>query len=326
MRDHRRPLVAAIAALLLSAVATHVAAQSKPINYPTKPIRLIAGVFASPTDTIARQLAQRMSENWGQPVIVENRAGAGGIVAANILAKATPDGYTLLLISAQFVISAALHDKLPFDPYKDFAGVTQIGFSTSALYVNPSLGVKNLKDFIALARAKPGGLMFASGGGGSSTHLNAERFNFAAGIKATHVAFKGTPDSLLEVLAGRVHYCIVGLGPGLSMIRDGRLLALAVSTPNRSSLLPDVPAIPEVVPGFGRDGSHHLLAPAGTPKAVLDKISKEVARIFSLPEMKKWADANAFHPGPTTPEEHDKIIREQIKIFTDIGIRVGLRK
>jgi tripartite-type tricarboxylate transporter receptor subunit TctC len=315
-----------VVAIGLAALTTAALPQSKPVNYPTKPIRLIAGVFASPTDTIARQLAPRMSESWGQPVIVENRAGAGGIVAANILAKATPDGYTLLLISAQFVISAALHDKLPFDPYKDFAGVTQIGFSTSALYVNPSLGVKTLKDFITLARSKPGGLLFSTGGGGSSTHLNAERFNYAAGIKATHVAFKGTPDALLEVLAGRTHYCIVGLGPGLPMIRDGRLIALAVSTPNRSPLLPDVPAIPEVVPGFGRDGSHHLIAPAGTPKSVLDKISKEVARIFSLPEMKKWADANAFHPGPTTPDEHDKLIREQIKIFTEIGTRVGLRK
>lgn len=325
MTLRRRMLAAGCAALACGMLAAPVLAQPEP-KWPTKPIRVIAGVFGSPTDTIARQLGRRMAESWGQPVVIENRAGAGGIVAANLLAKATPDGNTLLVISAQFVISAALHDKLPYDPYKDFAGVTQLGFSTSAVYVNPSLGVKSLKDFIALAHSKPDGLMFASGGGGSSTHLNAERFNYAAKVKAKHVAFKGTPDAIIEVLAGRTHYAIVGLGPGLPMIRDGRLLALAVSTPNRSSLLPDVPSIAEIVPGFGRDGSHHLLAPAGTPKPILNKVSKEVARIFALPDFKKWADGNAFHPMPTSPEEHDQVIREQIKTFAEVGVRVGLRK
>lgn len=325
MTSRRRFIAAGIAAAVCLAFTGQAVAQTK-VNYPTKPIRLIAGVFASPSDSLARQIAPRMAESFGQPVIVENRAGAGGIVAANILAKATPDGYTLLLISAQFVIGAAIHDKLPYDPYKDFAGVTQIGFSTSGFFVNPSLGVKTLKDFIALARSKQGQLMFSSGGGGSATHLAAERFNHAAGVKAIHVAYKGTPDALLEVLAGRTHYCIVGLGAGLPMVRDGRLLALAVSTPQRSPLLPDVPSISEVVSGFGRDGSHHLLAPAGTPKPVLDKVSKEVARIFALPDVKKWLDANAYHPAPTTPEEHNQVLREQIKTFTDIAIKVGLRK
>jgi tripartite-type tricarboxylate transporter receptor subunit TctC len=214
---------------------------------------------------------------------------------------------------------------LPYDPLKDFVGVTQIGFSTSALFVAPTLGVKSVKEFVALARAKPGQLIFSSGGGGSSTHLNAERFNYAAGIKAVHVGFKGTPDALLEVVAGRTHYCIVGLGSALPFVKDGRLLALAVSTPDRSPLLPDVPAIAEVVPGFGRDGSHSLIAPAGTPMAIRRKISEDVARAFAAPDVKARLQAIAYHPAPTTPEEHDKILREQIDTFSEVARRVGLK-
>lgn len=325
MDSARRMISASLAALAIGALPVPAAAQQK-LDYPSRPVRMMAGAFGSPSDMLARTLSQKLSETWGQPVVVENRPGAAGTIAATLLSQATPDGYTLLLISAQFTIGAALRAKLPYDPAKDFAGVTQIGFSTSALLVSPALGPKTLKDFIALGRAKPGQLLFSSGGGGSSTHLNAERFNYAAGIKARHVGFKGTPDAILEVLAGRVQYCIVGLGSALPMVRDGRLLALAVSTPERSPLLPDVPAIPEVLPGFGRDGSHSLLAPAGTPKPILEKVSRDVARVFELPDVKKRMTAIAYHPAPTTPDEHDAILREQVRTFTEVANRVGLRK
>jgi tripartite-type tricarboxylate transporter receptor subunit TctC len=294
-------------------------------TYPAKPIRMLAGAFGSPSDILARTIAPKMSEHWGQPVVVENRPGAAGTIAAAILAKAPSDGYTILLISAQFAIGAALNPSLPYDPLKDFSGITQIGFSTSALLVSPSLGVKSMKEFVALARAKPGQMIFSSGGGGSSTHLNAERFNHAAGIKAVHVGFKGTPDALLEVVAGRTHYCIVGVGSALPFIRDGRLLALGVSTPQRSPLLPDVPPIQDMLAGFGRDGSHALFAPAGTPRPILNQISQEVARILDLPDVKERLHAMAFNLAPTTPQEHDRIVREQIATFTEVARRVGLR-
>ena len=294
-------------------------------QYPSRPVRMLSGAFGSPSDILARTLGPKMSESWGHPVVIENRPGASGTIAAAILSKAAPDGYTILLISAQFAIGAALQSNLPYDPLKDFAGITQLGFSTSALLVAPSLGVKSAKDFIALAQAKPGQILFSSGGAGSATHINAERFRFAAGIKAVHVGFKGTPDALLEVVAGRVHFCIVGVGSALPFIKDGRLLALAVSTPQRSPLLPDVPAMDEVLSGFGRDGSHSLFAPAGTPRPIRDKISKEVARIFSQPEVKERLQALGFHLVPTTPEEHERILRDQIRTFTEVAKLVGLR-
>ena len=310
------------AAILGSAAASYAQPTQK---YPVKPVRMLGGAFGSPSDILARTVGLKLSEMWGQPVVIENRAGAAGTIAAMILSKAAPDGYTLLLISAQFTIGAALHANLPYDPVKDFAGVTQIGFSTSVLPVLPTLGPKTLKDFIAYAQARPGKILFSSGGGGSSTHLTAERFNSAAGIKAVHVGFKGTPDALLEVAGGRVQYCIVGLGSAMPLIKDGRLLPIAVSTPQRSPLLPEVPAIAESVPGFGRDGSHSLLAPAGTPMAIRNQISRDVARVFEQADVKEKLSAQGYQPAPTTPVEHDKILREQIQGFIEITKRLGLK-
>jgi tripartite-type tricarboxylate transporter receptor subunit TctC len=327
----RAPSIPALARAIAAALITTVVATSTPgfaqtqQNFPSKPVRVVAGAYGSPSDILARTLGPKLSESWGQPVVVENRAGAAGMIGANIVAKAPADGYTLLLISAQFAILAVVQSNLPYDSLKDFAGVTQLGFSTSALVVNPALGVKTVREFIALAQAKPGQIFFSSGGAGSSTHINAERFRYAAGIKAVHVGFKGTPDALIEVLAGRVHYCIVGLGAALPFIRDGRLVALAVSTPQRSPLLPDVPAMAEVLPGFGTDGSHSLLAPAGTPRPILNKISKDVARILDLPEVKERLQSMGYHLAPTTPEEHDRIVRAQIQTFSEVARMIGLK-
>lgn len=313
------------AVLAMPVLAQQAAPAKKAPNYPTKPVRMLSGAFGSPSDQLTRLIGPKLAEMWGQPVVIESRPGAAGTIAAAILSKAAPDGYTLLLISAQFTIGAALTPNLPYNPHKDFAGVTQIGFSTSVLPVNPTLGPKSLKEFIALAQARPGKVLFSSGGAGSSTHLNAERFNAATGIKAVHVGFKGTPDALLEVAGGRVHYCIVGLGSAIPLIKDGKLLPLAVSTPQRSPLLPEVPAIPELVPGFGRDGSHSLIAPAGTPMAIRNKIAADVARVFEQADVKERLNAQAYHPAPTTPLEHDKILREQIQTFSEIVKRLGLK-
>ena len=295
-------------------------------RFPAKPIRFV--VPFSPgggTDTLARLIAQKMSENWGQAVVMENRTGAGGTIGTAIVAKATPDGHTILVSSSAFAISAALHPSLPYDPLKDFAGVTRIGFSKTMLVVTPSIGVKSVKEFIEYARARPGKVFFSSAGAGSSTHLNAERFKHAAGIKVVHVAFKGSADAMLEVVAGRVHFVMSGLLTTLPHIKDGKLVPLAVLTPVRSELLPDVPTMAEILPGYKRDGSHVMLAPSATPRPVLTQLSNEVRRIFEMPDVKERVKNFDYLLMPSTPEEMDKIMRSDIETFSEVVKIAGLR-
>jgi tripartite-type tricarboxylate transporter receptor subunit TctC len=294
-------------------------------NYPSKPIRIVSASAASQTDIVTRLIGSKMADSLGQPVVIENRAGAGGAIGANIVARATPDGYTLLLQSSQFAIRAAIHANLPYDSHKDFAGVTQIGFSTQVLIVSPSLAVKSAKDFIAYAHARPDQMLFSTSGAGTGTHMDVERFRFAAGIKARHVAFKATSESMIEVVAGRTHFAAAPLGPALPLIKDGKLMALAVFTPQRSPLLPDAPAMAEVLPGYQRDGSYGLMAPAGTPRPILRQLAQEVRRILELPDIKERMRIMGFVPATSTPEEYDKIRRAEIETFTRVAKLVGLR-
>ncbi len=292
-------LIHALTVSILVLLPAHLSAQQQ---FPSRPIRLVVPFSPGGTsDILGRMISLKMSENWEQPVVLETRTGAGGAIGTGIVAKATADGHTLLFTSAAFVISAALHTNLSYDPIRDFAGVTRIGFSTQALVVSPNLGVKSVKDFIALAHTKPGQILFSSAGAGSSTHMKSERFRLAAGIKVVHVGFKGASDAMIEVLAERVQYAILGLAGALPFIKDGELLALAVGTPQRSPLLPDVPTIAETLPGYSPDGSHSLLTPAGTPGPILHQISTEVRRIFELPDIKGRLQNFDFVPAPTTP-------------------------
>jgi len=312
-----------LVAAVLAAMPGVAPAQPK---FPNKPIRFV--VPFSPgggTDTLARIIAQKMSENWGQSVVIENRTGAGGTIGTAIVAKATPDGHTLLVHSPGFVVSAALQPNLPYDSLRDFAGVSQLGVSMSTLVVTPTLGVKTLNEFIELARARPGKIFFSSGGHGSSTHINGERFRLAAGIKPVHVAFKGSADAAVEVVAGRVHYIITGLITVRQYIQDGRLVALGVLAPTRSPLLPDVPTLAEVLPGYKRDGSHVMLAPAGTPRPILNQVSNEVRRIFELPDVRERLKNYDYFLAPTTPEELDRILRADIATFSEVVKLAGLR-
>jgi tripartite-type tricarboxylate transporter receptor subunit TctC len=294
-------------------------------KYPTKPIRLVTASAASQTDIVARIIGGKMSDGLGQPIVIENRAGAGGAIGANIVARAAPDGYTLLLQSGQFAIRAAIQANLPYDSLKDFAGVTQIGFSTQVLIVSPSLGPKSAKDFIAYARARPDQLLFSTSGAGTGTHMDVERFRFAAGIKAKHVAFKATSESLIEVVAGRTHFAMAPLGPALPLIKDGKLLGLAVNTPQRSSQLPDAPAMTEILPGYQKDGSYALLAPAKTPRPILNLLAKETARVLDLPDVREQLRLVGFVPAASTPEELDKTLRADIETLTKVAKLVGLR-
>ena len=237
-----------------------------------------------------------------------------------------PDGHTRLRAGANFAISAALQPNLPYDPLKDFAGVTHIGFPTQVLIVAPALAVKSVKELIALAQGQPGKIIFSSSAVGTAIHLSGARFNLAAGIKVVTVAFKAGPEATIEVLAGRTHYSIVNLVTALPFTKDGKLLALAVTSPQRSPLLPDVPARAETLPEFKRpETSSGLLAPARTPRPILVQISKDVARILDLPDVKERLQAMGFHLAPSTPEEYGKIVRGQIETLSRIVRDMGLR-
>ena len=310
-----------IASALLAPATLH--AQQK---FPTKPIRLVVAFTpGGTTDILARMVTQGMSETFGQPIVIENRPGAGGVLAASIVAKAPPDGYTILATSAALLISAATSGNAQYNPLKDFAGVGELGYSTTVLVVTPSLGVKTVKEMVALANAKPSKLLFGSVGAGSSTHLSGERFRTAAGFKAQHIGFKGQSEFLIEILAGRIHFASSGLMVSLPFIKEGKLIALAVATPQRSPVLPDVPAAPEVVPGWGRDGSQAWLAPAGTPRAVRRQISEELGRQLAIPEIRERLTNMGFNVAPSAPEEHEKNMRTDLEVFNRLVAEAGLK-
>jgi tripartite-type tricarboxylate transporter receptor subunit TctC len=325
MRLSPRVVFATIVATGLAIVATPGHAQA-PQKFPSKPVRLlVSNPPGSQGDTLARMFSQKLSEHWGRPMVVDNRTGAAGTLAAGTVAKATPDGHTLL-ITAGLAINAAMQPDLPYDSIKDFAGVTQVGYGTQVLVVSPALGVKTVSEFIALAKAQPGKLMYGSSAVGTGSHLNGARFAQAAGIKLTTVAFKGGPEATIELMAGRTHFSSVTLFSALPFIKDGKLLALAVATPKRSPLLPDVPALAETLPDFKRpENTTALFAPAGTPRPILNQIAKDMARVLDLPDIKERLYNIGYVPAPTTPEELDKITREQIATIARVSRELGLR-
>jgi tripartite-type tricarboxylate transporter receptor subunit TctC len=307
------------------ALTTSVAFAQSGSTFPTKPVRILVGFSpGSATDITARLIGPKLSDLWGQPVVIENRSGAGSTLASTAAAQATPDGHTLMVISTSFAITAVLQKNLPYDALRDFRGISQIGSTTGALTVAPSLGVRSVKELIALVHERPGKILYGSAGAGSGLHMSTERFNMVAAIRPVHVGFKGQPEMIIEIVTGRVHFGFPGLGSVMPFIKDGRLLALAVNTPKRSPQLPDVPALVEIIPTFERDAAHGLVAPARTPTAIVQKISKDVARVIEMPDVKERMYSISFDPAPTTPEEYDRIIRNQVEIFTKVAKSAGL--
>lgn len=314
---------AAVAGAAFVAAPGHAQA---PQNYPVRPVRMIIPFTpGSATDLVARRVAPKMADNWGQQVVVDNRPGAGGTLGAQIVVKATPDGYTLLVHSIAFAMNAALYSNLPYDPLKDFVPVSQILISTSLLVVSPRLGVKSVKELIALAKQKPGQLNFGSSGVGAGTHLNGEMFRFAAGIDVVHVPYKGVPEVLVDTMTGRIHYFLSPLVPALPFLKDGRLVPLAVSTAQRTSALPDVPAISETLPGYDFQAWFGVFAPAKTPRPVVEQISREVARIVKLPDIKQQFLNQGEEGKGSTPEEFDRFVREEVERYRKVVKLANIR-
>ena len=296
-------------------------------GYPSKPVHVIVPFTAgSATDILARTFGQKLSEMWGQPVVVDNRPGAGGTIGAGIVAKSAPDGYTLLVHSAAYAYNPSIYSGLSYDTATDFVEIVPLAGQPNVLIVAPSLGVKSVKELIALAKQKPGQLNVGSAGTGSGTHINAEKFKLAAGIDVVHVPYKGTPEALNDTMAGRVSYFFSPISAALPNVREGKLVALGVSTSKRSSALPDVPTIAEAaLPGFDYNLWVGLFAPAGTPPDVVDKINKDVDRVLQLPDVKERLASLGAEAMPMTPAEFKKFVQTEIaesaKVIKAAGIK-----
>ena len=295
--------------------------------YPTRPVHMIVPLTAgSAADIFARRLALPMGENWSQPVVVENRPGAGTTLGADMVAKAAPDGHTLLVNSAAFAVTAAIYQKLSYDPLKDFAPVSQVATAPIVVVVAPSLGAKSVKDLVDLAKGQPGRINFGSSGVGSSTHFAGEQFKLAAGLNVVHVPYKGPSEALLDTVTGRIQYSMSPLVPALPFIRDGKLLALGVTTAQRSPMLQDVPTVAEAgLPGYEYQDWWGVFAPAATPRAIIDKIGKEIARILELPDVTKQLLSQGAEPRPSTPDEFTRFVRAKVENARQVAAFAGIR-
>ncbi len=296
-------------------------------KFPRKPIRMLVPFSAgSQTDILARWVGEKMGENWGQQVVVDNRPSAGGTIASEYVLSANPDGHTLMMVSTGHAGNATLYSKLSYNTIKDFAGISQVASVPNILVVAPALGAKSVKELIALAKSKAGGVNFSSAGIGSGTQINGEMFKLAAGITATHIAYKGAPEALNNVIGGSVQFNFSPVLVAAGQIRAGRVLALAVSTAARSPMFPDVPTVAEAgIPGFDYDQWYGLLVAAKTPRPVVNLINKEVVRILNLPDIKERMQSQGATPKPTTPAEFDAFIRSEVKKFATVLIAAGAR-
>ncbi len=282
--------------------------------WPAKPIRLIVGFAAGgSTDVTARIIAQALSDRLGQPVVVENRGGAGGNIGADAVAKADPDGYTLLMAtSSTFAANPNLYKTLPFDVQKDFAPITVTAFIPNLLVVNPSVPANNVADFIAYLKANPDKLNFASAGNGTSQHLSGELFNSLAGVRMTHVAYRGGAPAVTDLLGGQVQVIFAPLVEVIQQVRAEKLKALGITTAKRSPLLPDVPTILESLPGYEVALWNGLLAPAKTPPDIIDRINRATIEALRSPEVKAKLAEQGSEPVGNTPAEFKAFIESEL--------------
>lgn len=310
-------LVTAIAFALAAFGAGGAFAQA----FPSKPVKLIVPFSAgSGTDIAARAVGEVMAKGLGQPVIIENRPGAGGTIAASAVAKGEADGHTVLVPSSGHAVNPSIYPSLPYDTLKDLTGVTPLVAMPNVLVVSPSRGWKTVADLVAAAKAKPGALNYASAGVGSATHFNAEKFKLQAGLNAVHVPFKGTPEAMSDIIGGRSDWFFAPLSSALPLIRDGKLQALAVSTGKRSALLPDVPTTVEAgVPGSDYTFWVALVVPSATPAAAVQRLQQEAAKALAQPELVEKLAKLGAEPFVMNSADFNAFIKAEV----DIGARVA---
>jgi len=296
-------------------------------TYPTRTIRIIVPQSAGgSTDLVARPLAQQLTEAFKQAVVVENRPGAGSVIGTDLVAKAAPDGYTLLAVAASFSMSPSLYAKLPFDPVRDFAPITLLSAFPNILVVHPSLPVKSVQELVAYARARPGQLNFGSSGMATGTHLSMELFKNMTGIEMVHVPYKGGAPSVNALLAGDVQVTLATISTALPHVKAGKLRALAVTTAQRSVAAPEVPTLAESgVPGYDYSSWIGLLAPAKTPAAIIARLRTETARIVRTPEMRAILALEGAEPVGNSPEEFTALIGTEVGRWRKVVAAAGIK-
>ena len=298
-------------------------------DFPLKPIRMVVPFGAgSNSDILARTVAVRMTESWGQQVVVDNRPGAGGNIGTDLVAKAPPDGYTIVLGAASVLaINQSLYTQMPYDSNTAFAPITDMVKTTNVLIVTPSLPVKSVKELIAYGKANPGKLTYASAGAGGTIHLSAELFKSMTGVTMEHIAYKASPLAHLDMISGQVQVMFDAMPTALPQIKANRLRAIAVTTAKRSAQLPDLPTIAEAgVPGYEAAGWFGFAAPAKTPRDVVMKLNREIVRILTIPEVKEKLVAQGAEPVGDSPEEFARFIKSEAakwgKVIKSLNLKI----
>ncbi len=312
----------------LALLALMAAAPALAQSYPSKPVRLIVPLApGGPSDILARTIGAAITPTLGQQVVIDNRAGAGGILGTDLVAKSPADGYTLLLIGmSSYTITAALHQKLPFDPNKDLTGVTVLAASPFIFLVHPSLPVKSVQALIALAKARPNELNYASGGAATHPQMVMEMLKLKTGMQITHIPYKGTGPALTETIAGQMQVSMFGILAALPSVQNGRLRALAVTEARRSALLPEVPTLAEAgVDGINEAASHMIMVPAATPKDVVARLNREMVTALQTPAVKSRLASEGGEAVGNTAEQASAMVRTDLEKWIDVVRRTGIK-
>jgi tripartite-type tricarboxylate transporter receptor subunit TctC len=314
--------------VLAACVASFLPSALHAQTYPARPVRLVVPFAAGgPVDTVARLLTPRLAEAWGHQVVIDNRPGANSMIGSEAVSRAAPDGYTLLIVSAGFAINVTLQPKLPYDPLRDFTPITTVAYGPSALVTHPSLPVRNLKELIALAKAKPGALTYGSSGVGAPTsHLGMELLKVTAGVDIVHVPYKSMAPALTDIIGGQVHMGMPTINVTVPHVRSGRLRALGVTSSTRSAAMPDVPPLAEVgMPGYEANNWTMLLGPAGLPAAIADKIHADTARALQERELGERYLAAGMEPRSVPFAKIAEFLRSEIAKWGKVVKASGAR-
>jgi len=302
-------LLALLAPLALHSAPTGAA---QPVSYPERPVRFVLGFPAGgASDILGRAVAQHMTAHLGQQFVVDNRPGATGIIASDMAARSTPDGYTMLLVSSSYTNNAILRRKLPFDAAKDLVPVAKVAMVPNIAVVPPSFPAKTVRELLDQARARPGQINYASGGPGTGTHLGTELLKLMAGVDFVHIPYKGTPPALVDLMAGRIQLMLAGAPPTLPHVRTGKLRAIAVTSARRSPSLPDVPAVAETVPGYEATTWYGVLVPAGTPQQRIERLNAALGTALKAPEVVAVLEKAGFETDHSTPAGLSDYMREE---------------